>query len=101
MTTFMDIEERNLRKYLQKKSLVKRIYVVASKRSTFVDWCTLRGIHWNNPNVTWINRHEVVLGREFYPHDEVAYVAREDFDQEELTRIDQEINMRTRKDEKY
>ena len=101
MKTFMDIEEKNLRKYLNKKALPKRIYVVAPTRQIFLDWCALRGIHWNNPGVTWIDRHETVLGREFFPHDEIAHVARDDFDHDELKRIDAEITMRTRKHEEY
>lgn len=97
MSNFMEIEQRNLHKYLQNKSLPKVIYVVAPTKVIFNRWCIERGIHWNNPNVVWIDRHEVVLGREINPKDEVAYVARSEFNPEELLRIDQEIKMRTRK----
>lgn len=97
MATFMDVEQRNLHKYLNKKNQVKKIYVVAPTKRIFIQWCAERGIHWNNPNVTWINRHEQVLGREIYTHDEVAFVSRGEFDKDELSRIDKEINMRTKK----
>lgn len=90
-------EEKNVHKYLQQKSLKKTIYVVAPKKSMFNEWCQARGIHPNNPGVLWINRHEQVLGREIYTHDEVAFVCRQEFDPDELKRIDQEINMRTKK----
>lgn len=97
MANFMDLEAKNLNKYMSKKAFIKKIYVVAPTRQIFLDWCALRGIHWNNPGVTWIDRHEAILGRELYSQDEVAYVARDEFEQEELKRIDQEINRRTRK----
>lgn len=98
MATFMDIEQKNLQKYLQKKSLEKTIYVVAPSQRVLIQWCTLRGIHHNNPRVVWINHHEKILGRTIFSHDEVAYVAREEFNPEELQRIETEINMRTRKE---
>ena len=89
-------EEKNVREYLRKKAMPKHLYVVAPTRQIFLDWCALRGIHWNNPSVTWINRHELVLGRTIFHHDEVAFVARDQFEQVELSRIDAEINIRTR-----
>jgi len=89
-------EERNVQAYLRKKNLPKQIYVVAPTRRIFLDWCALRGIHWNNPGVMWVYRHEIVLGRTIFEQDEVAFVARGEFDPEELRRIDQEINMRSK-----
>lgn len=97
----MDVEEKNLQKFLRKKSLPKRIYVVAPTRAIFIQWCQLRGIHWNNPTVTHMNRHELWLGVEIQPQDEVAFVAREEFEPDVLREIENQIAMRTRKDEKY
>jgi hypothetical protein len=97
MATFMDVEQHNLHKYLTKKNQVKKIYVVAPTKRIFIQWCAERGIHWNNPNVTWISRYDQVLGRVIYTHDEVAFVSRGEFDKDELSRIDKEINMRTKK----
>lgn len=89
-------EEKNVQAYLRKRSLPKHIYVVAPTRRIFLDWCALRGIHWNNPGVTWINRHELLLGRTIFDRDEVACVARGEFDPEELKKIDQELSIRTK-----
>lgn len=101
MKTFMDVEEKNLRKYLNKKAQPKRIYVVAPNRRIFIQWCAERGIHWNNPNVTHMNRHELWLGITINPQDEVAFVAKQEFDPEHLKLIEHEITMRTRKNEEY
>lgn len=98
MKTFMDVEQKNLAKYFEKKALPKKIYVVAPTRAIFIEWCTLRGIHPNNPGVTWINHHEKILGLMIFFQDEVAFVAREEFNPEELKRIELEINMRQRKE---
>ena len=97
MKTFMDVEAKNLQKYLSKKHLPKRIFVVAPTRQIFIDWCTLRGIHWNNPTVKLMNSIELWHGTEVEPQDEVAWVAKNEFDPKLLRLIEQEITMRTRK----
>ncbi len=89
-------EEKNVHEYLRKKNLPKQLYVVAPTKKLFMEWCSLRGIHPNNPGVMWISRHEQVLGRTIFTHDEVAFVARTEFEPEELKRIDAEINIRQR-----
>lgn len=97
----MDVEAKNLQKYLAKKNQVKNIYVVAPTRAIFLQWCAERGIHYNNPNVKHMNRHELWLGVTVNPQDEVAFVARSEFDPEHLKLIEDEITMRTRKNEEY
>ncbi len=94
-------EARNVEAYLRKRALPKTIYVIAPTKRDFMDWCTLRGIHFNNPKVNMIDHVEKILGREIQPQDEVVFLNKEGFAPEMLKEIEAQIVMRTRKDEKY
>jgi hypothetical protein len=93
-------EAKNVEAYLRKRALPKTIYIIAPTRRDFMDWCTLRGIHFNNPKVNMIDHCEKIIGREIQPQDEVVYLNKEGFEPEMLKEIELQVKMRTRIDDK-
>lgn len=93
----MNDDNPAIEKYLRKKSLPVNYYFIVATRQEFVNLCSIRGIHYGNPNVHHINIEHQLLGRTIQPQDVITYGDRGQFTPEALAQIEAQLQMRSKK----
>ena len=93
----MDDYNPAVERYLRKKSLPVNYYFIVANRQEFVNLCSMRGIHYGNPNVNHINHEQQLLGRAIQPQDVITYGDRGQFTPEALSKIEEELKIRSKK----